>query len=161
MDCCCPANREPDYGVYVNNFQSTRISSAKNKFSFRTTAAVSEHQSKQSNRSEDFNSDRQGDFEDEIRQLEREYQMLKREEQEIQHFERNRVKQLEDEVSYYEREIQQRTKDIDDLHYLFRVKMEERRALAQRPQIIQVSNWNKNTVAVNDSTSYSEVQGNL
>lgn len=162
MDCCCPANKQPDYGVYINNFQSTRFTSSKNKFSFRTTTVPSEHYSKQSNVSEDFNSDRDGEVDDELRQLEREYQNLKREQAEIEYFERNRVNRLQEEVAYYEKEIQQRSRDIDQLNYLFRVKMQERKALLARPQIIQTpSNWNKNTVAVNDSTTFSSAPGNL
>lgn len=161
MDCCCPANKQPDYGVYVNNFQSTRISSAKNKFSFRTTAVASSHHSRQSNPSEELNSNRDGEFDDELGHLEREYQRLRREEEEIEYFERNRVKQLEEEVAYYEREIQQRCKDIEQLRYLFRVRMQERRTLLAHPQIIQTPNLNKNTFVANDSTSYSSVPGNI
>jgi chromosome segregation ATPase len=43
MDCCCPADHEPQYGVYVNNLQSVRATAQKSKFSFRTTAAGSSH----------------------------------------------------------------------------------------------------------------------
>ena len=45
MDCCCPGSEEPLQGVYVSNFQSTKVPSSKTKFSFRTTAPATLNQS--------------------------------------------------------------------------------------------------------------------
>lgn len=98
MDCCCPGDREPQFGVYVNNLQSVRVPAQKSKFSFRTTAAGSSH-SRLSHSS--ISEDHEQELDEELRKLEMEYDRLKEEEAEIDYFERNRVRQLEEEVAFY------------------------------------------------------------
>lgn len=65
-------------------------------------------------------------------------------------------------MAFYEREIRDRTRDIEELHYLFRVRMEERNAQAQRMQFHQQQNqpqqvYFKNPQG-NDTTSISSIQ---
>lgn len=65
-------------------------------------------------------------------------------------------------MAYYEREIRDRTRDIEELHYLFRVRMEERNAQAQRMQFQQINQqpqqvFFKNPQG-NDTTSISSIQ---
>lgn len=134
MECCCPDTTEPLYGVYVNNLQSVRVVPQKSKFSFRTTAPASEHSHSRSRLSHSsVSEDQERRLDEELRQLEGEYAKLREEEAEIEYFEQNRIRSLEEEVAFYEREIRERSKDIQELHQLFRVRLQERQSLQSLP----------------------------
>lgn len=65
-------------------------------------------------------------------------------------------------MAYYEREIRERSREIEELHYLFRVRMEERNAQMQRMQFQQRNQqpqpvFFKNQQG-NDTTSISSIQ---
>jgi small-conductance mechanosensitive channel len=165
MDCCCPADHEPLYGVYVNNLQSVRVAQ-KSKFSFRTTAAASEHSRSRLSRSS-LSEDQEQHLDEELRRLEEEYERLREEEAEIERFEQVRVRSLEEEVAFYEREIRERSRDIDELHHLFRAKLQERQALPHAhpnqyplPPQAQLVHLPQGYVKSGDETSISSIQPN-
>jgi hypothetical protein len=120
MNCCCPESDQP-HEVYVSHLSYTRAPSQKQKFSFRTTADCSPHDSRVSQAS----SYRPDDHE--LEALEREYRHLKEEEDIINQFERNRLIPLEEEVTFYEREIQLRSQEIRELDHLLRTRIEQKR----------------------------------
>jgi small-conductance mechanosensitive channel len=95
--------------------------------------------------------------------LELEYERLREEEAEIDHFERNRLRQLEDEVAYYEREIRERSRDIDELNTLFRAKLQERQQVQAQSQFQpQMGHFPQGyfKTGVNDDTSISSIPPN-
>lgn len=94
--------------------------------------------------------------------MEEEYERLREEEAEIDYFERIRVRQLEEEVAFFEREIKERSRDIEDLNRLFRIRMEERQQQTQmqpQPQFVHLPQpYSKNTGT--DDTSISSIPPN-
>jgi hypothetical protein len=167
MECCCPDTTEPLYGVYVNNLQSVRVAPQKSKFSFRTTAPASEHSHSRSRLSHSsVSEDQEHRLDEELHRLEADYAKLREEEAEIEYFEQNRIRSLEEEVAFYEREIRNRSRDIQELNQLFRLRLQERQnpqslALHGQPQgPLPMGHLPPMYMKSGDDTSISSIQPN-